>query len=183
MRMFAIATMLLGLTACEPSDGAAKERNIVEIVSVRDSEISTDGSTNIVKRGKFVIGTGTSICRVKADIVPSLKEIAPAFYGPGISGVNNGYLNESLDGNICSDDGVNIVSHWQLIFNRSGEPYKLTLVMRQGGTFWQGTVERVDSKYPLFSDTKWLGDRGVVSRSLLYDVEIISKKFSDSLVR
>jgi hypothetical protein len=136
----------LMLVACGPVGGSAKEQAVVEIETVPDSEIPTDGTVHVVKRGRFVIGPETSVCRVKAKVEPSLKQMAPAFYGPGIDGVKNGYLNEDLDGKLCRNDGKNILSHWQLIFNRAGKPYRLTLVVRQGDALWQGVVERADGK-------------------------------------
>lgn len=160
MRMFAMGIMLAGLAACGPSGGFAKEQSGVQIEAVPDSAIPTDGSIHVVKRGRFFITPTTLFCGVDAEVDDALSKVGVR--GLGIDGVVLGdalkKMGQStqhsdgsnrqriLDGKHCTNDGTNVVYSGRVALNRKGEPYRLTLVVRQRDAFWQGVVERAEGK-------------------------------------
>jgi hypothetical protein len=166
MRTIAAGVMALGMMSCGPSGSFVqpqeREELVVEIEAVPDSEIPTDGSIHVSKRGDFVIGQTTLFCGVDAEVDPALKRIGVR--GLGIDGRSlNGALQKMgqstqhsdgsgrqrmLDGKHCFNDGKNVIYSGRVSMNRNGKPYRLTLVIRQGQALWQGIVERTDGLVP-----------------------------------
>jgi hypothetical protein len=150
----------LMLVACGPVGGSAKEQAVVEIEPVPDSEIPTDGTVHVVKRGRFVIAQTTLFCGVEAEVDENLR--AMGIRGIGIDGATLGaaleklgqttqhsdgsYRQRILDGKYCTNDGKNVIYAGRVALNRAGKPYRLTLVVRQGDALWQGVLERADGK-------------------------------------
>lgn len=160
----ALAGVLCG---CE-GDGGKAGGNASELIpasvqSIIDGAFSADGEIHVRSKGRLEIKPETEICRIRAAVDRSMKQEAPAFYGPGIEGVDNGYLNENLNGKTCINDGNNIVSHWLLVKNRTNTPYKLILAAwqsdpAQGGAIWVGAVERLQGWRPDTTPEKVMGE-------------------------
>ena len=208
MRMFAMGIMLAGLAACGPSGGFAKEQSGVQIEAVPDSAIPTDGSIHVVKRGRFVIAPTTLFCGVDAEVDDGLSKVGVR--GLGIDGVvlgdalkkmgqstqhsDGSNRQRMLDGKHCTNNGKNVVYSGRAALNRTGEPYRLTLVVRQGDAFWQGLVERLDGRRsdvstgfpdpPLggFEVSKNELDGRLNELSIARDINDMSKKFVASLI-
>jgi hypothetical protein len=115
------------------------------VITIPPPDIPADGKIHVLEqKGKFRIKPGTVLCRIKPEIDPSLKDVAPGFYGPGKDGYVNGDLNEPLqDGTICADNAINVLTHWQLIKNTTGTPYALVLSARQGPVSAPSAVVRL----------------------------------------
>jgi hypothetical protein len=146
-----------GDKANDPVNGpisVAKAALPVAVQTMVDAPFAADGEIHVQARGAFVVKADTAICAVRAEIDPSLKKGAPGFYDPGLDGHEGGSLNEPLrNGTICADNGQNLVSHWKLLKNRNGTPYKLVLAVWQGdvakgGAVWVGAVERLEGVLP-----------------------------------
>jgi hypothetical protein len=150
------AAMLGGCGGDKANDpvSVAKAALPVAVQTMVDAPFAEDGEIHVQARGAFVVKAEAAICAVRAEIDPSLKKGAPGFYDPGLDGHEGGSLNEPLrNGTICADNGQNLVSHWKLLKNRNGTPYKLVLAVWQGdvakgGAVWVGAVERLDGKNP-----------------------------------
>lgn len=155
MRMLSIAAMLSVLGACGPDVGIAEEKGEVQIESVPDSEMPTDGSIHVIKRSKFVIEPATLFCGVDAEVDDALYKIGIrglGIDGPALSNalktmgqlaqhIDGSARQRMLDGKHCANDGVNVIYSGHVGLNRRGKPYRLTLVVRQGDALWQGIVE------------------------------------------
>lgn len=159
MRLFTIGIILSGLTACGPSGTFVKQHGSVPTEAVRDSEIPTDGSIYVIRRGRFVIAPATLFCGVNAEVDVVLSKIGVR--GLGIDGVmlssvvekmgqsmqhSDGSIRQRmLDGKHCKNNEKNVVYFGLVALNRAGKPYRLTLVVRQGATLWQGVIERSET--------------------------------------
>jgi hypothetical protein len=145
--------------------GAAGSAVPSPVQAAMDAPFPDDGQIHVQSRGRFVIRPETMSCRAPRQIEKSLAAGAPRFLGPGLGEASqksagvSGSLGEIVDGRSCTDDGVNIVDHWQLLLNRAGKPYKLVLATWQGdvagggGAYWVGGVERDwDRRPPPFNE-------------------------------
>ena len=158
MRMFSIAILLSSLTACGPNGESAQEQVDLQIEHVLDDAIPGDGSIHVVNRGRFVIGLETVFCSYSPGfgvdgtmISDALQSMGQSTYLPRTS-KGNGALRgsghyfgpdlapEKQSSECLSGDPVLIRGIKTL--NRSGKPYRLTLVVRQGDALWQGIVDR-----------------------------------------
>jgi hypothetical protein len=156
-----IAAMAVALCGCDRNGRGTHDRVAgahvpPSVQALIDAEFPVDGQFRVRSQGRLKVKPKTSVCRIRATIDPGLKRAAPAFYGPGIEGVDNGYLNEDLNGQACINDGDNIISYWLLVKNRTNRPYKLIFSAwqgdpAQGGALWVGGVERSEGWRP---DTK-----------------------------
>jgi hypothetical protein len=202
MRTLAVIAMVLGLVSCGPNGGLAQEQEkgkqlVVQIEVVPDSEIPTDGSIHVSKRGRFVIGQTTLFCGVDAEVDPALQQMG--IRGLGIDGRS---LNDALrkmgqspqhsdgsgrqrmlDGKHCFNDGKNVIYSGRVGMNRNGDPYRLTLAVRQGDALWQGIVERKEGRRPDVEDTPhFWGPEFWTEQSIKRDLNDLSKKFSNALI-
>jgi hypothetical protein len=141
----------LMLVACGPVGDSAKEQAVVEIEAVPDSEIPTDGTVHVVKRGRFVIGPETLFCTYRSGfgldgtmLNNTLKSIGQSYYLNG-SPRGNGIFGPNDDNPDCVKGNPVLIRGIQTL-NRAGKPYRLTLVVRQGDALWQGVLERADGK-------------------------------------
>ncbi len=168
MRGTAIIVGCVLLSGCDTIGNALPPTVRVAI----NAPFPDDGQLHVQSRGRFVIRPETMSCRAPRQIEKSLAAGAPRFLGPGLGEASqksagvSGILGEIVDGKSCTDDGVNIIDHWQLLFNRAGKPYKLVLAVWQGdpakgGAYWIGGVERsVDRLRPELNKPDLMGFEG-----------------------
>jgi hypothetical protein len=147
----------LMLVACGPVGGSAKEQAVVEIEAVPDSEIPTDGTVHVVKRGRFVIGPETLFCTYRPGFGVDGTMLSNALKSMGQSdrlkdtpkGNGASRSNRAIGPNHDNPDCVKgnpVLIRGIQALNRAGKPYRLTLVVRQGDALWQGVLERADGK-------------------------------------
>jgi hypothetical protein len=183
-----------GDKAADPAS-AAKVEIPGAVQAIVNAPFAADGEIHVQSRGTFALKAGAAICAVGAEIDPSLKKGAPGFYDPGLDGHEGGGLNEPLrNGTICADNGQNLVSHWKLLKNRNGTPYKLVLAVWQGdvakgGAVWVGGVERLEGKNPAVKvghvGTPPYDEEGLAGHALRLsmsrDIQALSASFTSKL--
>jgi hypothetical protein len=217
MRLVGTIVVAFGLVSCGPNGGLPPENwgktFVVEIEAVPDKEIPTDGTIHVVKRGKFVIEQSTLFCGASAEVHEAM--VRRGFRGLGLDGVklrdvlhNMGQTMQhsdgssrqrTLDGKHCFDDGKNATYSGLVDLNRAGKPYRLTLIVRQGDAFWQGTAERADGQFrpdifiigddspdpetitPAREQARYLKE--ALKQSIEFDAADLSNQFTDYLRR
>ena len=157
MKSICLATMIFALASCGPNSGIARapenEDDVVQFETVPDNEIPTDGSIHVVKRGKFVIGPDTYFCTYRPGLGLDGRHLSDAIKSLGQSDYLNGSprTNDTFGPNGLSKHcthGAPILIRLFQTDNRTGEAYRLSLVVRQGDALWQGTVERENGLMP-----------------------------------
>ena len=178
----------LVLAACGPVGGSAKEQTVVDIEAVPDSEIPSDGSIHVVKRGQFVIAPETIFCTYRlgfgldgAMLRNALKSMGQSDYLNG-SPRGNGIFGPNDNNPDCVKGNPVLIRGIQAL-NRAGKPYRLTLVVRQGDAVWQGVVERADGRRPEINDFPPYreGPKDLMEVSIDVDMQELSASFTNNL--
>ena len=153
-----------------------------------NADFPADGRIHVRSRGRLQLISNTVVCRVAATVDPGLNSARPVFPGLGIRGIRNFNLNENLKGVRCTNDGRNVVSYWQLVKNRDGNPYRLIHAIWQGdpangGIMWVGAVERPNGKRPDVHDNPpFFGREFWERRSIELDVNDISSRLVSEFI-
>jgi hypothetical protein len=194
MKSIAVVVMALGLVSCGPNGGLAQEQEkgkqvVVQIEVVPDSEIPTDGSIHVSKRGEFDIQPTTQFCTFRpgsgfdgAMLRDALKALGQSDYLDG-SPRTNGDFGPDRPSADCSGVNPVLIRVFQTE-NRNGKPYRLTLVIRQGDAFWQGIVERAGGQRPDIKEFPPLrvGVDKLTSMSVISDSNDLSLSYINYLI-
>ena len=189
---FVFAIFLSGCGQQEPAKAIqqkdaskmGKVEALLQPVPVPDADIPTDGTVHVVKSGKFVIKPDTLFCTYRPGF--GLDEsLNNALIAIGQSDYLNGSprtdaIGPEGDPKACIT-GNHIMIRGIQSANRTGKPYRLTLIVRQGDAFWQGILERRDglrSEHVDIASEDPVNLKSYSKASLARDMRDLSREFA-----
>lgn len=182
----------LSVSGCEHNTGATERAKSADLrtFSVKAEEssasIPADGKVHVIESGHFDIRPTTLVCSsVPERSDPKMNAIGIGAIGLGentpkiFKALNQAsYLNGSprwgaLGSGRCDVSSTNILEGSRVELNSFGAPYRLTITLRQGSSFWQGTLERTDLPFQQGNAFSKMG----ILESARRDASLISNEF------